>query len=74
MTDIIPGKYRKVAYRVYATIGVVLGAIQTWVGASVDASQPSWLLPALAVFAFVGGAFGLVAGDNVNDDDVATGE
>lgn len=74
MTDIIPGKYRKVAYRVYATVGAILTAIQVWIASTAGTDQPEWLLGALAVYTFLGTAFGLVAGNNVNEDDVAAGE
>lgn len=73
MTDIIPAKYRKTAYSIYATLGAILTAIQVWIAATDGTGQPVWLTGALAVFTFLGTAFGLVAQANTNTD-VATGE
>lgn len=61
--DIIPAAHRKIAYAVFALIGVVLGAVQVGYGAA-EAGQPTWLTVALAVYAFVGGAVGLTARSN----------
>ena len=63
LTDIIPAAHRRIAYAVYAVIGVILGAVQVGYGAA-EAGQPTWLTVALAVFAFVGGAVGLTAVQN----------
>ena len=61
MNDLIPPQWRSVAYRVFALVGIVLGAVQVGYG-SANAGQPTWLTVALAVYAFVGGALGLTAG------------
>lgn len=74
MTDIIPAKYRKVAYQIYATIGVILGALQVAISALPDVHQPPWLVAALAVYAFVGTAVGLVAQANTPADVADPGE
>lgn len=74
MTDIIPAKYRKVAYSIYATLGAILTSIQVWIASTDGTGQPSWLTGALAVFTFLGTAFGLVAQANTPTEDVATGE
>lgn len=60
MQDLIPPKVRKPLYAVYASIGVILGAIQVGIAAA-EAVQPVWLTVAFAVFAFLGGAFGFTA-------------
>jgi protein-S-isoprenylcysteine O-methyltransferase Ste14 len=74
MTDIIPAQYRKVAYRIYATLGALLGAFQVAVSSLPDVHQPSWLVAALSVYAFIGTAFGLVAQANTNTDVADPGE
>jgi len=63
LTDIIPAAWRKIAYAVYALIGLALGAIQVGFSAA-EAAQPVWLTVALAVFAFVGAGLGLTAASN----------
>lgn len=74
MKDIIPAKYRKPLYAVYAVLGAILTSIQIWIASTGGTDQPEWLLGALAVYTFLGTAFGLVASNNVNEEDVATGE
>lgn len=63
ITDIIPTKVRKISYFVYAMIGVALGAVQAAVLA-ISIPSPQWLTVGLAVFAYIGVAFGLVAARN----------
>lgn len=63
--ELIPSHWRKPMYLSYALVGVALGAVQVGVGAA-EAGQPLWLTVSLAVYAFLGGAFGFVAGANVN--------
>lgn len=58
--NLLPAGVRGVFYTVYALTGVVFGGIQVAYGA-MELAQPTWLTVALAVYAFVGGAFGLVA-------------
>jgi hypothetical protein len=64
LTDIIPGSARKWFYAVYAIVAVGFGAATVWYGLG---NQPEWLVSASAVWLFIGGAFGLTAGANVND-------
>ena len=66
LTDIIPPAARKWFYAVYALVSTSLGAVAVWF-ATVGTPQPDWLLGAGAVWLFVGGAFGLTAGANVNE-------
>src|SRR5690625_6488566 len=54
---------RKTAYYVYGLIGVAIGAIQVGYSAA-ELGQPTWLTVALAVFSFIGAAFGITAGQN----------
>lgn len=58
--SLLPAGVRGVFYTIFALTGVVFGGIQVGYGA-VELAQPAWLTVALAVYAFVGGAFGLVA-------------
>lgn len=62
LNDIIPAKYRKPIYAVYALIGVALGAIAQAYG-GVD-SVPEWHAIVTNVYLYVGGAFGLTAAAN----------
>jgi len=59
LRDIIPATWRKPIYAAYAVIGVVLGAIQIVIN-----PDPEWLDKTFAVYAFLGGAVGLVASGN----------
>lgn len=63
LLESIPAQARKVFYAVYAVIGVVLGATQT-VYITLETGQPTWLTAALAVFSYVGIAFGVLASSN----------
>lgn len=65
MRDIVTGKTRKTFYAIYATLGLILGATQVGYSAA-EAGQPTWLTVALAVFAFVGTAFGFTASANTD--------
>ena len=67
MKDIIPSAYRHRVYAIFATLGVLLGAVQV-AFASLELGQPSWLTAALAVYGFVGGAVGLTAHANPTPD------
>lgn len=60
LVDIIPEKGRKYFYAVFALVGVVLGA---WKIADPSAT---WVDTALAVYAFVGTAFGATAASNTH--------
>lgn len=63
LTDIIPASYRKIAYAVFAVLGVIIGAVQVGYAAA-EAGQPVALTVVLAVYAFVGGALGFTAAQN----------
>jgi CHASE2 domain-containing sensor protein len=67
LKDIIPAKWRSIAYVVYAVLGLILGAVQVGY-ASAQAGQPVWLTVAFPVFAFLGAGFGFTA--NANTDTV----
>lgn len=54
---------RKTFYYVYGLLGIVIGATQVGYSAA-ELGQPVWLTVSLAVFAFVGTAFGVTAGAN----------
>ena len=62
LIEIIPPKGRKYLYALYALVGLVLGCIQVAYGVT----EPEWVTVALAVYGFVGTAFGSVAAANVN--------
>lgn len=66
LNEIISGKSRKVAYAVYAFLGVVVGSVQVAYLAA-ETGQPVWLTVTLAIYAYVGTAFGATAGGNVHD-------
>lgn len=63
MTVFIPAKVRGIVYTLYAIIGVAIGGMQVGYSAA-EATQPTWLKVALAVYAFVGGAIGYTAASN----------
>lgn len=69
--DIIPAKYRKPTYAVYALIGVGLGAIATAYGPE---HVPAWHAIVSNVYLYVGGAFGLTAAANTIVNQRATGD
>lgn len=54
---------RKKVYSVFWLVGLLLGAIQ--VGYATDeGSDPDWILPSLAVYAFLGTGVGYTAAQN----------
>jgi hypothetical protein len=61
----LPATVRRWFFAAYALIGVGIGATQVGFSAA-ELGQPTWLVVALAVYAFIGGAFGLTAATNVN--------
>lgn len=61
--DIIPADWRKPLYRIYALVGLGLGATQVGFAAA-EAGQPVWITVALAVYGFVGAGVGFVAQRN----------
>lgn len=68
MIEVIQGGlsdvHRKIAYGIYAVLGLVIGSIQVAYAAA-ESGQPVWLTVALAVYAYVGGAIGYTALANV---------
>lgn len=61
LVDVLPETGRKALYVAYALAGLILGAWSV-------VEQPDWLTSALAVYAFVGTALGLVAEANTGVD------
>lgn len=69
VTELLGESKRKIVYLVYGLIGVGFGATQTaFLTAEVEA--PLWFTVALAVYSYVGVAFGLVAAQNVGSQEV----
>jgi len=68
MRDIVTGKTRRIIYVAYAIIGLVIGATQVGYSAA-EAGQPEWLTIALAVFGFLGTAFGFTASSNTDTEE-----
>ncbi len=66
LTDVMSPADRKKAYAGFASLGVLLGAVQVGFAAA-EAAQPVWLTVALAVYAFLGGAIGATANANVTE-------
>jgi len=56
---------RQWAYRAFWIIGLALGAVQIWY-ATAGGDLPDWLLPALAVLAYISVATNYTADRNVN--------
>lgn len=71
--DILSPAVRRVIYVAYAVLGVGLGAIEVWY-ATAGVAGPEWTAPALAVYAFVGGALGLTAASNTPREPAAVVE
>ena len=63
LIDIVPAPVRKIAYAVYASVGIIFGCIQVGISAA-GGGQPVWLNVCLAIFAFLGGALGFTAASN----------
>lgn len=57
---LIPAKARAVVYLVYLVIGLILGSLVVGFNAG-GLTDPVWLTVALAVYAYLGGAFGFTA-------------
>lgn len=66
LTDIVPPAARKWIYAVFALVSTAIAAAAVGF-ATADVAQPDWLLVLGAVWLFLGGAFGLTAGANVNE-------
>lgn len=63
LKDILPPEKRKLFYAIFALVGVVLGA--TTVGfTAAGVAVPAAVKVALAVYGFLGGAFGATATAN----------
>lgn len=69
VTELLSESRRKVVYIIYGFIGVGLGATQT-AFVTAESSTPLWLTVALSVYMYIGGAFGLVAAQNVGTKEV----
>jgi len=69
MTDVVPGRYRKLLYALYSVTGVVVGSLTVAFDAA-GALQPQWLVVTVAVYAYLGGVFGSLAGGNTDGSDV----
>lgn len=67
LRDSLSTRARDILYAVFAILGIVIGAVQVGVAAA-EMSQPVWLTVALAVYAFLGGAFGKLSRDNINPE------
>ena len=63
-------KFRKTLYKVYWAVGLVLGAIPVATAAIPDASVPMWSVSAMAVYGYLGIAFGFTADKNTDPDDL----
>lgn len=61
----LPPKARASLYLPFALIGVALGATQVGYSAA-EAGQPTWLIVAMSVYAFLGGALGITAASNTD--------
>lgn len=57
-------RLRKITYTAYALIGLIVGSTQVGYAAA-ELGQPVWLTVALAVYAYVGVAFGFAAQSKV---------
>lgn len=63
---LMPKRARLTLYAVYGGLGIVVGAVQVGYAAA-EAGQPTWLTVTLAVYAFLGGAFGYTATTQTGD-------
>lgn len=66
----IPAAYRVYVYVVYGIIGLLIGSTQVGYAAA-EQGQPTWLVVALAVYAYVGGAIGYTAATHTPTTDAA---
>lgn len=73
MKEIVDGNpaLRRKLYAVYGVIGFLLGSGVVGIAAA-EQSQPTWLIVALAVYTYTGGAFGFGARSKVDAVPVAT--
>lgn len=68
MLQSIPALWRKRIYLAYGATVVLIGAIQAGL-ATANAGTPTYLKVAISIVAYLGGALGLTAGVNVNEED-----
>ncbi|RLV54836.1 hypothetical protein D9V41_14700 [Aeromicrobium phragmitis] len=61
----LPDGFRDAFYLAILVAGIALGSIQVAYAAIPDAGQPGWLNVALAVYAYLGGVFGITASQNL---------
>lgn len=73
LREILPAATRSKIYIGYALLGLTIGAIQVGYSAA-GAGQPVWLAVSIAVFAFVGTAFGFTASANTPAREPGLGE
>lgn len=66
LQEIFTPSTRAVVYRLYAVVGLLLGATQVGFS-SADVGQPTALTVALAVFAFIGTGLGFTASANTSN-------
>ena len=62
-TDLLPAKARKILYAAYGSIGYVIGSIAA-AFLAIGHQNPQWFAIAIAVYAYLAGPFGKLAGDN----------
>lgn len=72
VSEVISPEARAMVYTIFAFLGLGLGGTQVGYAAA-EAGQPVWLTVALAVYAFLGSAFGYTAVTHTpkNPDEVA---
>lgn len=66
----LPASVRDVFYIAIVVAGVGLGSVQVAYAAIPDAGQPEWLNVTLAVYAYLGGVFGITASQNLTSKQV----
>jgi hypothetical protein len=66
LVGIFGARARGFIYFAYALLGLLFGSVQAYLTA-VDASTPTWMKGAVAVYAYVGIAIGATAASNTSD-------
>lgn len=61
--NLIPAKGRAILYALYQILGVVVGSIAV-AFLAINRQNPEWFAVAIAVYGYLGGVFGKLAGDN----------
>lgn len=59
---------RKKVYTIFWMVGLALGALSAYCGASTADDEPDWLVPATAAYAFVGVGVGYTASQNTKEN------